>query len=132
VDVSEVARFSTLPEAELAVSLLRNHGVDAHVPDREMANSLPHLQIAIGDIRIVAPRAQILRAREILAEARAGAFADDSDDGEWAREAAADGRVGELEAHQISGVLGSSRKAGVAVVVGLLVLSFAGCLFALG
>jgi hypothetical protein len=130
VDV-EVARFSTLPEGELAVALLRNHGVDARLPDRQIATSLPHLQIAIGDIRVVAPRDQVFRAREILAEARGGAFADDSDDGEWAREARADGRVGELEPHEISGVLGSSRKAGLAVVVCLLVLTLAGGLFAL-
>ena len=131
MDVSEVARFSTLPEGELAVALLRNHGIDARLPDREMANSLPHLQIAIGDIRVAAPRDQILRARDILAQVRAGAFADDSDDGEWAQQSQADGRIGELEPHEIRGVLGASRKAGVAVVVGLLVLSLAGCLLSL-
>jgi hypothetical protein len=132
VDVLEVARFSTLPEGELAISLLRDHGIDAYMPDRQMATSMPHLHIAIGDIRVVAPRDQIVRAREILAQARAGAFADDSDDGEWAQQAQADGWVGELEPHEISGVIGASRKAGVVIVVSLLVLSLLGCLLALG
>ena len=129
--VLEVARFSTLPEAELAVTLLRDHGINAYLPDREMANSMPHLQIAIGDIRVAAPDDQVARAREILAEASSGAFADDSDDGEWSRGAQHDGKVGELEAHQITGVLSSSRNAGAAVVVTLLVLGLAGALFSL-
>jgi hypothetical protein len=132
VDVSEVARFSTLPEGELAVALLRNHGIDARLPDREVANSLPHLQIAIGAIRVIAPRAQVAHAREILVRAREGAFADDSDDGEWAEHAAPDGRVGELEPHEINGMIGASRKAGVAVVISLLVLSVVGSLVAFG
>lgn len=132
MDVSEVARFSTLPEGELAVALLRDHSIDARLPDRQMATSMPHLHIAIGDIRVVAPRDQLLRARDILRQARDGAFADDSDEGEWAREARADGRVGELAPEEIHGVLGSSRKARVIVVLAIAVASLAGCLFALG
>lgn len=132
MDVSEVARFSTLPEGELAVALLRNHGIDAHLPDREMANSMPHLQIAIGDIRVVAPRDQVLRAREILRQVRDGAFANDpDDDGEWARDARADGGVGELEPDEIHGVIGSTRKAGVIFIVAVAAASLAGCLYAM-
>jgi hypothetical protein len=131
VDVSEVARFSTLPEGELAVALLRDHGIDAYLPDRQMATSMPHLHIAIGDIRVVAPRDQVLRARDILRQAREGGFTDDGDDGEWARDARADGGVGELDAHEIRGVIGSSRKAGVIVVVAIAVASLAGCLYAM-
>ena len=130
--VGEVARFSTLPEAELAVALLRDYGIDALLPDREMANSMPHLQIAIGDIRVVAPNDQIVRAREILAVAASGAFADDGDGGEWSREAQADGRIGDLEPDQIRGVLGSSRKLGSVVVITLLVLGLGGALLSFG
>ena len=36
-DVLEVARFSTIPEAELAASFLNQHGVKAWLPDRDMA-----------------------------------------------------------------------------------------------
>ena len=130
--VVEVARFSTLPEGELGLALLRDHGIDAFLPDREMANSMPHLQIAIGDIRVVAPYDQIVRAREILAAAASGAFADDADDGEWSREAQADGRIGELEPHQIAGVIGSMGRLGAVVVIGLLVLGLGGALISFG
>lgn len=43
MDVLEVARFSTLPEAELAVTLLRRHGIDARLPDRDMATMNPDM-----------------------------------------------------------------------------------------
>lgn len=125
-----VARFSTLPEAELATELLRSYGVDARVTDREMANNAAHLQIAMGGVRITAPDFQIVQARDLVARARRGELggldADESDD--WMI-AHTPGRVGELHDHEIQGVIGSTKKAGVAVVVVFFVLlPLAGCL----
>ena len=130
MDRLEVARFSTLPEAELATELLRSHGVDARVTDREMANNAAHLQIAMGGVRITAPDFQIVQARDLIARARRGEFAGlEADEGdEWMIDHTP-GKVGELDEHEIQGVLGSTKKAGVAVVVVCFVLlPLAGCL----
>lgn len=125
MDVLEVARFSTLPEAELAAALLRDHGIDAYLPDRQMANSMPHLHIAIGNIRIVAPVGQIVEARAIMARARAGQFisADENDDGEWSLDAAP-GKVGELDDDEIYGVMKPIKTIGIAVIVAMVIGSF--------
>jgi hypothetical protein len=118
MDRLEVARFSTLPEAELAAALLREHGVDARVTDREMANNASHLQFALGGVRVSAPDHQIVQARDLIARARRGEFggleAEESD--EWMRDHTP-GKIGELDEHEVQGVLGSAKKAGLAVVV---------------
>lgn len=129
MDRLEVARFSTLPEAELAVGLLKRHGVNAQVTDREMANNAAYLQIAMGGVRITAPDFQIAEARDLIARARRGEFggreADEGD--EWMIDHTP-GKVGELDADEIRGVMGSAKKAGVAVVVVFFViLPLAGC-----
>lgn len=129
MDRLEVARFSTLPEAELAVSLLRRHGVDAQVADREMANSAPHLQIALGGLRVTAPDFQIVQARDIVARARKGEFGDQGaeDSDEWMAEATP-GKVGELDEAEIHGVLGSMKTAGRVLIIAMLLLPLVGCL----
>lgn len=118
----EVARFSTLPEAELAAALLQRHGIAARLPDRDMATMLPHLHIAIGGVRVIAPGDRIDEARDIVARARAGEFASqiDEDDGDW-RLDATPGRVGDLEEREFTGVLGPAKKIG-AVAVGIIAL----------
>ena len=123
----EVARFSTLPEAELATALLQRHGINARLPDREMATMLPHLHIAIGGVRVVAPETHIDEARAIVVRARNGAFTTDDDADDWMLEATP-GRVGDLDETEISGVLGPAKKAG-AVAVGILLLFYllSGC-----
>jgi len=129
MDRLEVARFSTLPEAELAVGLLRRHGLDARVADREMANSAPHLQIALGGLRVTAPDFQIVQARDIVARARRGEFdglGDDADDGWMA--AAVPGKVGELDESEIHGVMGSMKTLGRIVIITLLLGSLATCI----
>lgn len=124
----EVARFSTLPEGELAVALLKRHGIDARLPDRDMATMNPDLLIAIGGVRVVAPDHRIVEARQIIAQARNGAFQDaDDETGDWQIDAVP-GKVGELDEQDISGVLGTSKKAGVFVILAFLVLSMASCL----
>ncbi|MDY6925326.1 MAG: DUF2007 domain-containing protein [Pseudomonadota bacterium] len=113
----EVARFSTLPEAELATALLKRHGIFARLPDRDMATMMPHLHIAIGGVRVVAPEDRITEARDIVNRAREGAFAAevDQDESGWTLEANP-GKVGDLDEDEISGVLGPARKIGAAVV----------------
>ena len=110
MDRLEVARFSSLPEAELAVALLKRHGIDAQVADREMANSAPHLQIALGGLRVTAPDFQIVQARDVIKRVRAGEFngEDDGDDGEWMADHTP-GQAGELDDSEIGGVLGSMK-----------------------
>jgi len=126
MDRLEVARFSTLPEAELAAALLREHGVDARVTDREMANNASHLQFALGGVRVSAPDHQIVQARDLIARARKGEFggleADESD--EWMI-GHTPGRVGELEEHEVRGVMGSMKTLGGVLIVGFLVLGAA-------
>ncbi|MGZ9114333.1 MAG: putative signal transducing protein [Brevundimonas sp.] len=113
----EVARFSTLPEAELATALLQRHGIAARLPDRDMATMLPHLHIAIGGVRVVAPEDRITEARDIVERARAGAFAAevDQDTDDW-RLDGTPGKVGDLDEGEISGVLGPVKKLGAAAL----------------
>lgn len=114
----EVARFSTLPEAELAAALLQRHGIAARLPDRDMATMLPHLHIAIGGVRVIAPEGRITEARDIVQRAREGAFAADVDEdsGDWTLEATP-GKVGDLDEAEITGVLGPAKKIGAAALV---------------
>ncbi|HVL42224.1 MAG TPA: DUF2007 domain-containing protein [Brevundimonas sp.] len=113
----EVARFSTLPEAELATALLQRHGIAARLPDRDMATMLPHLHIAIGGVRVVAPEDRITEARDIVERARAGAFAAevDQDADDWGLEPTP-GKIGDLDESEISGVLGPVKKLGAAAL----------------
>ncbi|NJC40475.1 hypothetical protein GGQ87_000733 [Brevundimonas alba] len=123
----EVARFSTLPEGELAVAVLRTHGIAARLPDRDMATINPDLLIAIGGVRVVAPHDQIDTARRLIERIRAGEFTDTSED--W-RIDAVDGKVGDLHEHEITGAMGWSKKVGtVVVILAFVVFPVAGCLF---
>lgn len=122
-DRLEVKRFSTLPEAELAVGLLRDHGIDAAVADREMANSAPHLQIALGGIRVTAPDDQLAAARDILVRVERRAFDDGA---EW-MVGATPGRVGELDEGEVHGVLGSMAMVARIVIIAFLVTPLVMC-----
>ena len=128
-DVLEVARFSTIPEAELAASFLNQHGVKAWLPDRDMATINPDMLFALGGVRVVTISDQIVEARQIIARMRAGEFIDPADEsGDWMIDHTP-GKVGELDEHQIQGVMGPAKKAGVVVVVVFFViLPLAGCL----
>jgi hypothetical protein len=128
-DVLEVARFSTIPEAELAASFLQQQGVRAWLPDRDMATMNPDLLIAIGGVRVVTTTAQIDEARAIIARMRAGEFVDEADEsGGWMIDHTP-GKVGDLHDHEISGVMGWAKKTGaVVVVLAFVVFPVAGCL----
>ena len=125
----EVARFSTLPEAELAAALLKRHGIAARLPDRDMATMMPLLHIAIGGVRVVAPEDRIVEARDIVKRVREGAFAAevDQDEGGWTQEATP-GKVGDLDEAEITGVLGPAKKIGTAVLAVMAIFYLlAGC-----
>ena len=83
-----------------------------------MATMLPHLHIAIGGVRVVAPEDRITEARDIVKRAREGAFAVDIDEdsGDWTLEATP-GKVGDLDEAEITGVLGPAKKIGAAALV---------------
>lgn len=126
-DVLEVARFATLPEAELAADFLRRHDIAARLPDRDTATMNPDLLFALGGVRVVAPSGQVVEARRLIARMRAGEFIDDHD--EWMDDAVP-GRVGELDEAEVSGVMAYAKRAGTTVIVlFFLVLPMAGCLF---
>ncbi len=123
----EVARFSTLPEGELAVAVLKRHGFAARLPDRDMATMNPDLLIAIGGVRVVAPEGQIVEARRLIDRIRAGELIDESED--WRAEHVP-GRVGELDEAEVTGAMGWSKKAGaIVIVLAFVVFPLAGCVF---
>lgn len=128
-DVLEVARFSTIPEAELAASFLQQQGVRAWLPDRDMATMNPDLLIAIGGVRVATTTAQIVEARRLIARMRAGEFVDEADEtGDWMNEHTP-GRVGDLHDHEISGFMGWAKKSGAVVtVLAFVVFPLAGCI----
>lgn len=128
-DVLEVARFSTIPEAELAASFLQQQGMRAWLPDRDMATMNPDLLIAIGGVRVATTTAQIVEARRLIARMRAGEFVDEADEtGDWMIDHTP-GKVGDLDEHEIQGVMGYAKKAGAMVVVlAFVVFPLAGCL----
>ncbi len=102
----EVARFLTVAEAELLVALLGRHGIRAWLPDRDMATMLPHVQMALGGIRVVAYEEQIVAARDIAVRARAGEFATPVDFDDW-QEDAIPGKIGELDEADVHGTVGA-------------------------
>ena len=128
-DILEVARFSTLPEAELAVTMLRRHGIEAWLPDRDMATMNPDMLIGLGGVRVATESAQIVQARQVIARMRAGEFADEAETtGEWMVDHTP-GKVGELDEHEVQGVMRHAKKAGVVVVVlFFVVFPLAGCI----
>jgi len=76
----EIARFSDVYEADLAAAFLASHDVEVSVTERFQTTVDPLMQRALG-IRLMAPASQAERARDLLARARSGEFADaDHDD----------------------------------------------------
>lgn len=106
MDRLEVARFSSLPEAEMAAALLQRHGIDGRVPDRDTATIVAHMQLALGGLRVTAPEHQIEAARALIAQVRSGEFANlvDDDDRAWAT-SATPGMVNDVPEDQVQGAL---------------------------
>jgi len=132
MDRLEVARFTTLPEAELAAALLKRHGVDARVPDRDAATNMAHMQVAFGGLRVTAPDFQIVQARDLIARARRGELGDlaGEESEEW-RLDATPGMVGELHEDEIHGAIGSMKTVIRYVAIGILGLCGIGLLLQL-
>lgn len=60
--------FHSLPEAEVARSVLEQNGVSAFLPDRNIAGSAWYLTQAAGGIRLMVPEDEIASARLLLEE----------------------------------------------------------------
>ncbi|HAV50308.1 MAG TPA: hypothetical protein DCX75_09265, partial [Brevundimonas sp.] len=104
---------------------LGRHGIRAWLPDRDMATMLPHVQLALGGIRVVAYEEQIDAARDIARRARAGEFATPDDFDDW-QEDAIPGRIGELDEADIHGTVGSPSLKwwGVGLVAGATLIAW--------
>jgi hypothetical protein len=65
--LAEVARFSGLPEAQVAASALRGSGIEAVVLDQEPAQSGWREPYGRGGIRLCVPQADEAAAKALLA-----------------------------------------------------------------
>jgi len=76
----EIARFTDVYEADLAAAFLASHDVEVSVTERFQTTVDPLMQRALG-IRLMARASQADQARDLLARARSGEFAEsDGDD----------------------------------------------------
>ncbi len=75
----EIVRFNDVYEAELAAAFLASHGVDVLVAERFQMTVDPMGQRAIG-IRLMGAASQADMARDLLARASGGEFANDDGD----------------------------------------------------
>jgi hypothetical protein len=69
--VREVARFASLPEAEVACSALLACGFHAVLPDRYQLTTLWTHQLAFGDFRLWVPEEEFAEATALVGECRA-------------------------------------------------------------
>ncbi len=131
-DELEVARFVTLPEGELAVALLQRNKIAARLPDRIMATVNPDLLFAIGGVRVIAPAAQIVEARALIARMRAGEFAREVDaSNDWEADAVP-GKVGELDEASVHGAVGRAKRWAAPILLFVLLLVLVDCAYNLG
>jgi len=77
----EIARYSEVPEAEVARGLLQSHGIDVFLQRDDAGGMEPPLHLGEG-LRLLVPAEQAQRARQILAEAQKDAAADAARRGE--------------------------------------------------
>lgn len=71
----EIARFSDVYEADLAAAFLESHGIPVSVTERHQTTIDPLMQRALG-IRILGAASNVEAARDLLARARSGEFAE--------------------------------------------------------
>jgi hypothetical protein len=67
-DLVVLVRMGELTAAQLLCGRLAADGIEARLPDEVMATQTWHLQAAIGGIRVQVRRADLERAKEILAQ----------------------------------------------------------------
>jgi hypothetical protein len=65
------ARFSSRVEADLARSLLRDHGIEAHVTADDVGGLHPELSMVTGGVGLVVPPEDVEAARALLGEGEA-------------------------------------------------------------
>lgn len=58
--------FHSLPEAEVARSMLEHHGISVLLPDRNVAATAWYLTQAVGGIRLQVPEDELVSARLLL------------------------------------------------------------------
>lgn len=76
----EIARLQDVYEADLAAAFLSSHGIEVSVTERFQTTVDPLMQRALG-IRLMVPAGQADEARDLLARAQSGEFAEaDGDD----------------------------------------------------
>jgi len=74
-----VARFADPLEAHIACGRLRAEGIDAHVADANMGLANWEWRLAVGGTRVLVDEREAERARAIVRELDAGAYALDAD-----------------------------------------------------
>lgn len=75
----EIARYTDVYEADLAVAFLASHDIEVSVTERYQTTVDPLMQRALG-IRLMAPASVVSEARSLLARVNAGEFATDEGD----------------------------------------------------
>lgn len=83
-----IARYHDPLEAHLACGRLRAEGVDAHLADEETMLGNWEWRLALGGVRLQVPEEDVARARFVLRELEAGAFALDTAETDAATQAA--------------------------------------------
>lgn len=61
-----VRTYDSLPEAEVARSVLEQNGIPARLPDRNVAGAMWYLTHAVGCIRLQIPESELDLARRLL------------------------------------------------------------------
>jgi hypothetical protein len=65
-DPVEIARFTTLIEAELALSVLAGSGIEGHLDQPFTGSIAPHITLTSGGIRLFVPAEDAERAAAAL------------------------------------------------------------------
>ena len=75
---ARVGRFSSRAEADLARSLLRDHGIDSRLVADDVAGLQPELSLATGGLQLEVLAEDVEDARAVLDEVPAGGRLDPS------------------------------------------------------
>lgn len=72
----EVARFDDLVSGRAAEAFLIDRGLTAHLADSSLVTIDPLMVRALGGLRLIVPSDEVDQARDLLARANAGEFAE--------------------------------------------------------
>lgn len=76
----EVARFDDLVSGRAAEAFLIDRGLTAHLADSSLVAIDPLMARALGGLRLTVPSDEVDQARDLLARANAGEFAEPLED----------------------------------------------------